>query len=214
MNHEGALKDAVLGVLERQTNPPLNFGSVLMGLIENEQQHVVIRDYALQHLVFRYGQLGKAHSPPLGDTETERQSIERVLWQSLAQTQNSMAGTALLGLQHIREWKPDLDSARLAGAALKLTKADQANPLVSLTALRLCGQLGVQEALPVAVEWARTGQTIARRISAIATIGELGGPQEYALLQQLAQEKNQPLQPALDRAKKRLHQRFGGSLNR
>jgi len=62
----------------------------------------------------------------------------------------------------------------------------------------------LREALPVAEDLAQKSACTSLKISAIAAVGQLGGPEQAALLERLQLSANQTTRQAAQRALKRL----------
>jgi hypothetical protein len=58
--------------------------------------------------------------------------------------------------------------------------------LARITALQVCAQLGVKDVLPLALQFAESAKSIPLRVSAIAAVGQLGGAEVTAYLENLA----------------------------
>lgn len=201
------LKDAVMIALENQQPSLADWPEFLIGLYQDHTLHPVVRDYALQHLrtwYWRNAERG-AHAerrdavervPP----EAQREPARDVFWQALAETDSSIAGTALLALQELSSLDPAVEAEAVREAALRLAAGSRHGPLARITALQVCARMGVAEALPLAEHLTRESEHLPLRIAAIAALGQLGGAPEVAILENLAATSPQNLQPALGAA--------------
>jgi hypothetical protein len=223
------LKNDLVSLLQDQTHPPAGLTGALIAIYRNPAQDPVARDYALQHLVTWYEQ-GAADAP-------EAQSkIQSVLRQATQET-TSLAGTALLGLHRLItsdsgtlplaagdavpgadvQWdggpsrfsaEKALKSEEISHTALRMLGSADLPSASRITAIQVCAEREVAEALPVIQALAQTGDGTALRISAIAALGYLGGPEQVVLLQRLDAEPNPALRPALEGALRRLQTRL------
>jgi hypothetical protein len=198
--YEHALKNEVLNKLRNLQPAPPAFTELLISIHQDKHQDLVIRDYALQHLRFWY---------PNASTE-EKEQIAGVFWQALTETGNSIAGTALLSLHGLARTNPEFDQQRIAEAALHLARDQRSGPLARISAVQVCGQMGLREVLPAAMELAQGSESYALRLAAIATLGDVGGPETISLLQHLATEEDSLLQNAAQSALDRLVSRISG----
>ncbi len=201
------LKDAVMITLENQQPSLADWPEFLIGLYQNHALHPVVRDYALQHLrtwYWRNAERG-AHAemrdaveriPP----EAQREPARDAFWQALAETDSSIAGTALLALRELSSLDPAVEAEAVREAALRLAAGSRHGPLARITALQVCARMGVAEALPLAEKLARESEHLPLRIAAIAALGQLGGAPEVTILENLAATSPQNLQPALGAA--------------
>lgn len=189
------LKNDLMDKLLEQRQPPPALVPLLIGLFRDPRQDIVLRDYAVQHLVSWAQEVGP------------QPAIEPVLWEALAETQSSLAGTALLGLHRLAAQDQTMDRARLAAAALRLAGDPKVGELARITALRVCGEVNVGEALPLALALAEKAPSVPLRIAALASLGELGGPSEVPFLQTVTNRHEPRLLPAAQSALRRLQQR-------
>lgn len=197
------IKNAVMNVLARQQNLPARWDNLLRRMLEDDDQHTVIRDYALQHLFAWYEEnLDGRGTAKL--KEGERNELQQLFWSILDKKQAGFGGTALLGLYHLAVCDPSVDPARLSEEAVELLRAPDASPLVQISAFQVCGLLGERRALTQAIEAAQNGQNIALRVSAIAAVGALGGRDGLVVLRSLLREANPSVRTAVRTAIKRL----------
>lgn len=131
---------------------------------------LVVRDYALQHL----GHIREEGGDP--------DVIDATLRSALAETENTLAGTALLALHSY------VDPATLGQDALAIATGSEVDMRSRITAMQVAGQQGAQSAGELATNLATdSSNPIPLRMSAIATIADLGLKSEIALLQDLSQ---------------------------
>src|SRR6185437_15432324 len=116
-------------------------------------------DYAIQHLSAFYQQLAQAHGV---DSQTQADELKRTrqtLWDALSETDNSIAGTALLGLSHLSQQRFDgFDQAKISDKALELA-SQNGNELTRITALQVCATLNAKDSLSVVLGAAQAGET-------------------------------------------------------
>ncbi len=199
------LKNDILDVLCRQAVPPTDLGNVLTEICRDSEQETVMRDYALQHLVVWLERLR-----PSGSSASEPMSATRffeVFWDTMSETNSSIAGTALLGLRRLAASYPTLDRQRIARMALRLVEQEDTGELSRITAIQVCAEGGVHEALPAVLGVARYASTTALQISAVAALGSLGGAEEVPFLKALATNGPIRLRPAARTALLRMEHR-------
>lgn len=201
------LKNEVLDELCVLNPPPPGLGDVLEEMYHDQSQNVVLRDYAVQHMVALYEQVeNTSDNGAAGPNGLSR--IQDTLWEALNETDSSIAGTALLGLERLSQEYTGFDQGKIATTALHVANDNSAGELSHITAYQVCAQLNVQEALPVIEAAAQNSQTLSQQISAIGALGVLGGANDLALLQSLFQGKEERLKlPALT-AIRRIEQRL------
>jgi hypothetical protein len=201
LDSDAALKNDVLNALRFQPHSPAGLTGLLIGIYRDREQDIVMRDYAVQHLVSLYEQLP-------GSRIAEKKQIQQVLQAALAETDSSIAGTALLGMHNLSTGHPEFDTPELTEAALNLARDDTARELVRITALQVCAGRGIKDALPAALALANAAPTIPVQISAIAALGTLGTAEHRALLEELAESPEARLRPAAQTALNRLQARL------
>jgi hypothetical protein len=223
------LKNDIVCQLQDQTHPPAGLTATLIEVYRNPAQDPVARDYALQHLITWHEQ-GAADAP---DAKIRIQSVLR----QATREDTSFAGTALLGLHRLntggRRLVPpaaggllqsasvpsgdSLDRFLAGGAgggeeisqtALRMLASANLPSASRITAIQVCAEREVAQALPAIETLAQAKGGAALRISAIAALGWLGGPEQAALLQHLEAEKDQVLKPAIEGALRRLQARL------
>ena len=184
---EDWLRNGMLDALVQQPDSPYGLASLLVTIYQDPSQDPVMRDYALQHM----GPIYQRVSPE------DQASLQNALWQATGETDSGIAGTAMLALLAIGETNPGIDQARLAQTALQLVAADSASELTRITAVAVCGRLGVSQALPEVEQLSQQSQSVPLRIAATAALGDYAMNQSGAtsaeanrLLTQLAQSSD------------------------
>lgn len=197
---EAALKNDILNLLRNQATPPAGLADLLLKMQADPAQPQVMRDYALQHLSECYGETS-------GHVEKKR--IEAAFWEAAGQTKGSIPGTSMLALYRFAGSNPGIDRARLGQQALDAAGNGACDATVRTTALQVCSLLGVSQAGETAMELVRADGTPAPlKISALAALGDLGGPEAATALKQVAEGNDErlkvPARAALERITKRL----------
>ena len=145
----------------------------LAELATSGDHDMITRDYALQHL-------GHIRSEG-GDVEV----IDRTLRNSLSETQGTLAGTALLALNTYAE------DQSFGSEAIAIATGSEVDMRSRITAMQVAGQQGAQSAGELATDLATdSSNPVPLRMSAIATIADLGLKSETALLQDLSQSND------------------------
>ena len=172
-----ALKNDILNVLREQSDPPQELTQVLAALWRDSSQPLVIRDYALQHLAPWYA---RAESG-------QRDQIIQELREASAQTEQSFAGTALIGLHRIQRENPGVVMPSLSDQIARLVQDDTANLLARITAVQLGGgedAIAMRDSLKrIAVDEA---QPPTLRLAALGSLGRLGGDEAAGALTRVA----------------------------
>jgi len=190
------LKNEIMTVLRNQETGSLEVTDALISNYRNRKQDVVIRDYSLQHLSLLY------------ENASQKDEIRQVLWEAVAESSSSLAGTALLSLHRLAETHEEFDSKAVSKKALSFAADQHCEIATCLTAIQVCARMGETRALPAARRLAETEGSVPLRISAIAAVGDLGGPESIPLLEKLASGDDARLRPAAESALKRLQRRL------
>ena len=198
------LKNGVMDALIGQAAPLPDLAARLAWMASDPSQQVVIRDYAVQHLVAFYPQLDRA---AVEVAEASREILREALLVALRETDGSLAGTALLGLSRLAGQYPGFDMERIGNCATRLAREPQVGELARITALQVCAEMSLTDSLPVCLSLVAQTNNTPLRLSAIAAVGQLGGPSELPLLQSLVSDKNERLHPAARLALSRLEAR-------
>lgn len=185
------VKNRLMDALCAMNPLPDGLGEVLSKIYHDPHQDGVIRDYAVQHLTPYYEQL--ATQP---DSNQELAAAKAVLWEAIKEPGGSVQGTALLALKRLSQEFTDFNQAEITTTATQLASDPTTGELTHITALQVCAQLGVDNALPVALQAAQAGETIPVKISAIGALGQLGGTEQIPFLQGVVQGTDDRLKPA------------------
>lgn len=186
-----AIRNDVLDVLIKQDTLPEDLHLDLISMYLDLRQDDVWRTYSAQFLPIyweaRWG--SRKGGAELTDTDLHAQTnIRDTLREALAERDNSVAGTALLGMDGLRKSRNAFTREEVRTAAVELTLDPQTSEASRVTALRICGQLGADEVLEETRIIAQTGATTMLRLAAMATLGDLGDRQDAGLLAALAEE--------------------------
>jgi HEAT repeat protein len=208
----GVIKNDVILALKSQEPPPKELAGVLLSMFYDPAQDPVIRNYALQHLGTWYERVA------------EKTQVLDALWAGTTDIDASIQGTALIALGRLLQGNASsepppagyanggaqVDVARLALVASTLATDSAANDVARLTALQVCAELGIKEALPAAVSLAEGAASTPLRMSAVAAVGALGGPEQAPLLNRLVAADDPRIQTAARAALRRLEARRSG----
>lgn len=197
-----ALKDAVMATFHRPDVSARAAAEGLLALFEDRSGDPVIREYAIQHLRRVYERLTRED----GDTGV-RARILAAFDAALDETESAMPGTALLALNGLAETLPeDIPPDLVRDRAVALLADDTAADRARITALAVAARRNEPRALPLArVLAADPARSSPLRIAALAALGELGGPDALAGLDDIRNEPH--FAPALQRALIRIHER-------
>ncbi len=196
------LKNEVLNVLGHDDSARVQLARVLISVARNDSQDVVLRDYAVQHLVAcaRAAQNNKAilHT-----------TIAPVL-RGFVTARTSLAGTAILGLHRMDEAESEMERQDIDRLALELAADDGVAPDIRMTAIQVCANRHLESVIPIAEAALQNSTSTGLRMSSIAALGMLGTERHIAMLTAL-QTSDSALKPAISEALRRLQIRIAKS---
>jgi hypothetical protein len=206
-DRENWLRNDMMDKLIEQESVPHGLVDLLVGIYQDRNQDVVMRDYAVQHMTPLYGKM----------SAEDQAAVRQSLWQATQETDSTIAGTALLALLRLAQpgpaVSPDLsngiDVGQIAAAAYKLAADDRCGKLSRTTAVQVCGQLHVAEALPVIEQLSKNAPDLVLRVAATAALGDIGGAEAIQTLTSLTSSPDQLQVVASKAALNRLVKRTG-----
>lgn len=205
-----SLKNDLLELLLRQTHIPDDLGSQMVAMYEDPKLDDVMRDYCIQHFAPYYNaRWPEGKSTPGKDDE--QKLITDAYWDAAGKTNQSFAGTALIGLAALSAAHQEFDVKAICAKALELAGDEKVPDFNRVTSMQLCGRLGVTNVLPVARQESQSGASTQLRMSAIATLGDIGTKDDLDLLADLSKESEDRIQTAAKSAVKRLKGRINPS---
>jgi hypothetical protein len=202
------LRNDVLEVLLRQDEMPEGLGGLMVAMLRSPAEDPVWRDYSMQYMNEYYSRRWTPESDLETDPEgsDERTQMLAAYREAFDHTADTLAGTALIGFERLSRHFPEIPSEEAAAAALQMATNPAMSAASRLTALRICASTGQQGALTTARELAQIGENTALRMAAIATIGDLGTPEDLPLLNALSGSSNE----AIARIATTAHERLSG----
>ena len=164
--------------LRNQKTLPPELTGVLLELYSDRKQNITVRIYALQHLRPQY-------------ELTRDAAIRQAFYDALNETDNEIAGGALLALRYLcTEYPNEFDTAVISRRAAEIAQDGNVNNLTRLSAVQVAAMLGNAEIEPAIRSLAENASTpLTLRLSAIAGLGQLKRPESRPTLELLAQNK-------------------------
>jgi hypothetical protein len=174
------VKDEIMRKLESQNKKPPEYIDELIDIAMDKNIDGDLRGYAVQHIRTAY-----PDPEDIQDSdETELREIEEALYQCLEDRDSDVSGTAILALSNLSQDHPDnFDTHIIDDAALSLAQDESVHIPSRITALRVCGQLGLEESADLARELAAEANDNVLRLVAIATLGDVGTSDDIELLE-------------------------------
>lgn len=212
-----SLADGIFRTLRRQQTPVPQYTDHLLGLWRDRNLSATLRDYALQHLrewIADHDVRSSHEERPEKIALIVRTFIDAVTpGDPDCDPQSTTTGTALLALDEWAHATPPpagLDPDEVRKLLLTHAASPESHRGVRSTALQLCASRGMEDALPVARDILRNPSSGAiLRMSAIATLGTLGTPDDLTFLTSYQQQEgfDPLLSTALQKALRNLTQR-------
>lgn len=175
---ELVIKNDLMNKLRNQKTLPPELTGVLLELYSDRKQNITVRIYALQHLRPQY-------------ELTRDAAIRQAFYDALNETDNEIAGGALLALRYLcAEYPNEFDTAVISRRAAEIAQDGNVNNLTRLSAVQVAAMLGNAEIEPAIRSLAENASTpLTLRLSAIAGLGQLKRPESRPTLELLAQNK-------------------------
>ena len=175
---ELVIKNDLMNKLRNQKTLPPELTGVLLELYSDRKQNITVRIYALQHLRPQY-------------ELTRDAAIRQAFYDALNETDNEIAGGALLALRYLcTEYPNEFDTAVISRRAAEIAQDGNVNNLTRLSAVQVAAMLGNAEIEPAIRSLAENASTpLTLRLSAIAGLGQLKRPESRPTLELLAQNK-------------------------
>jgi hypothetical protein len=202
-------KNDLMDLLCSQTIPSAQVFTSLSEVFDDPEQDPVLRDYALQHLAMLYERLDEPAITTVPALQAQRNAIQEHLWAALTEVHSSIAGTALLALSRLANHTHDFDPEKIAAESVTLASNSEASELVRITALQVGANYQLKELVPLASSLATTHSNRCLRISAIATLGSIGGGSDLPLIQALIVQGDPRLTAVAALARERIRERIG-----
>ena len=175
---ELVIKNDLMNKLRNQKTLPPELTGVLLDLYSDRKQNVTVRIYALQHLRPQY-------------ELTRDAAIRQAFYDALNETDNEIAGGALLALRYLcAEYPKEFDTAVISRRAAEIARDGNVSNLTRLSAVQVAAMLDNAEIEPAIRSLAENASTpLTLRLSAIAGLGQLKRPESRPTLEQLARNK-------------------------
>lgn len=172
---ELVIKNDLMNKLRNQKTLPPELTGVLLDLYADRKQNITVRIYALQHLRPQY-------------ELTRDAAIREVLYGALNETENEIAGGALLALRYLCvEYPEEFDAAFVSRRAAEIASDERVNNLTRLSAVQVAAMLNRAEIEPVIRGLAENASTpLTLRLAAIAGLGQLRRSESRPVLEELA----------------------------
>ncbi len=230
-----AVKNDVLDKLLSQKDLPEGLGLQMVEMAGNAENDPVWRDYCVQFMepfYERRSKVGKSKVEGQGaggeshveqafqpaqsaDRQTgkfapqdELSAIHDAMFQALDERGETLAGTALIGLELLSRTHDEFDRETIVEKSVEIAGDEMASAASRLTALRLASMTSRPpeggttngernaEVVDAARSLAQMGETVLLRSAAIVTLGEVGTPDDRELLESYLLADNKQISDA------------------
>ncbi|MEI6972653.1 MAG: hypothetical protein WCL44_14190, partial [bacterium] len=130
-----SIRNDTLDALLRQKELPSDLGKQILKMYNDPEQNEVWRDYCVQHFG-PYAQTKWKDGSGAGD-DPEWAEVTNAYWQATTETRNTIAGTALIGMNTLAGRYPGLTKDQVAERSLQLARDDSCGDASRVTAFRM-----------------------------------------------------------------------------
>lgn len=172
---ELVIKNDLMNKLRNQRTLPPELTGVLLGLYADRGQNITVRIYALQHLRPQY-------------ELTREAEIREAFYEALNETDNEIAGGALLALRYLSmEYPEEFNTALISRRAAEIALDPGVHSLTRLTAVQVAAMFNHTEIEPEIRKLAEdSAASLTLRLAAIGGLGLLKCPESVPVLERLA----------------------------
>jgi hypothetical protein len=217
-----ALKNDALAILLEQETLPEGLGLQMVDMFNNADHDEVWRDYCVQFMAPFYETQSKVQGLKVegaGDEESvdELIVVREAMFQALDARDETIAGTALIGLEDLSRDYDEFDRDVIVEKSIEIASDESASASCRLTALRLGALVNEKSQLETqnselktgnlelslaetARMLAQTGETVLLQCAAITTLGDFGADEDRELLESLAQSSDRQIASAAQAA--------------
>lgn len=179
---EHAVRNDILEELIEREAIPAGLGAAMVDMVDNPSQDEQWREYVVQHFRGYYDRL-KSDS---WAGQNEAPLLKEALLRYVREVDNAIGGSALLVLDDLGERYSEISSEMVAQGVVALLTDETSVEGNRVTAMQIAGIRDVREVLPLAQEIAADeSESIALRMTAVATVGSLQGVGATTALREL-----------------------------
>ncbi len=197
-----SMKNELMDLILSQANPPLDVCNLLVEIANDPEQDEVNRDYCIQHFRNCYDVFCATNRP--GIVNPEQQMLMDAYWKAIDGKEKCLPATALLGVEYLSREHNEIDRKVVGEKALNMAKDYSMSGNARATALQVCTQMGLFDALPLARVESQSGDVITLRMAAIASLGDMGNNEDVKLLETLSADTDERIKISAQSALKRL----------
>ena len=137
-----SLKNQVMEKLLEQQTLPADYGTEMIGLYRNRANDMLLRNFAVQHLERYVDAL--AIRGGYDATTDDAAKIRSAMDSASRETESSIGGTALLGLERLSQLDPSIDRSAIATRAATCAANASTHLQTRIAAVQLCGEMQIK----------------------------------------------------------------------
>ena len=140
-----SLKNQVMEKLLEQQTLPADYGAEMIGLYRNRANDMLLRNFAVQHLERYVDALAirGGYDATSGDAVKIRSTMDA----ASRETESSIGGTALLGLERLSQLDPTIDRDAIATRAASCAANASTHLQTRIAAVQLCGEMQIKSSV-------------------------------------------------------------------
>ena len=140
-----SLKNQVMEKLLEQRNLPADYGTEMVDLYRNRSNEMLLRNFAVQHLD-RYAGALEVRGGYDADSD-DAVKIRSAMDDASRESDSSIGGTALLGLERLSQLDPNIDRNAIATRAASCAANPSVHLQTRIPAVQLCGKMQIQSSI-------------------------------------------------------------------
>ena len=166
-----SIKNDIMAILTQQETMPDDLPARLIQMSKDPGIDEMLRDYAIQY--FYHGYKGVESWSDTESAAQARADILNAYWEFTSHPQESLAGTALLGLHLLEQDGVVLDFERKKSLIYSMLASEDVNVSTRITALGMCGSNSDSNLVSVIRVLAETSPDSAVRMAAKSALGRV-----------------------------------------
>jgi len=169
-----SIKNDILDLLIEQNTLHQDLGYQIVAMYRDHSMDDVWRDYCVQHFSAYYERKWPATQNPLLPYDPEWRQIISAYHEAVGETDTTIAGTALIGLEMLSANHEEVSRQDLREIAFKTAANDASGESTRIAALQVCALTGERRILPVAESLAQDpNASTVLKLSASAATNQL-----------------------------------------
>ena len=193
------VKNNLLNKLRNQNSMPPELTSAMISMAGDKNLNDIVRAYVIQHLRPQYRDVSDAD---------QRRAIVDTFTAAIGETDKEVAGNALLAMENLSQDFKEISREDVAQVALDMADDDSVKLHNRIAAVAVCGDTGNADALDTVKDLALSDQQTVLKLSAIGTLGKIGGEDDLEQLEQLLVQEPKLFQQAAQAAIKNIKSRI------